>query len=73
MNDSPIPFPRPGSAEYDFLLESDTKKKKMLKRWKNINKFITIPLYRANIIPLLVDIRYFFFFLPKEEKAENRE
>lgn len=69
MNDSPIPFPRPGSAEYDFLLESDTKKKKMLKRWKNINKFITIPLYRANIIPLFGGHKIFLLLFTKGRKS----
>lgn len=64
------PFPRPGSAEYSFLLETDSKKKeKTLKRWKQMNKFFTIPLYRAGILPLLGGHKIFLMLFTKGRKS----
>ena len=68
--DNTIPFPRPGSAEYSLLLEKDPeKKKKVLKRWKQMNKFFTIPLYRAGILPLLGGHKIFLLLFTKGRKT----
>ncbi len=46
-------LPRPGSVMYGFHYQADDLKKKKLKRWQQLNKYIMIPLYRARILPLL--------------------
>ena len=46
-------LPRPGSVLYNFNYQDEATKKKMLRRWKNLNKYLMIPLYRARILPLL--------------------
>ncbi len=64
------PFPRPGSAEYGLLLETDVeKRKKVLKRWKQMNKYFTIPLYRAGILQLLGGHKIFLLLFTKGRKT----
>lgn len=46
-------LPRPGSVLFNFNYQDEASRKKMLKRWKNINKYFMIPLYRAKLLPLL--------------------
>ena len=46
-------LPRPGSVLFNFNYQDEASKKKMLKRWKNLNKYLMIPLYRAKLLPLL--------------------
>lgn len=46
-------LPRPGSVLYNFNYQDEPSRKKMLKRWKRLNKYLMIPLYRARILPLL--------------------
>jgi len=46
-------LPRPGSVMYDFHFQAEDIKKKKLKKWQKLNKYLMIPLYRARILPLL--------------------
>lgn len=64
------PFPRPGSAEYNFLIERDVQKKnKMLKQWKRMNKYFTIPLYRAGILQIFGMHKIFLLLFTKGRKT----
>ncbi|MHA1302487.1 MAG: nitroreductase/quinone reductase family protein [Candidatus Heimdallarchaeaceae archaeon] len=44
--------PRPGSAEYKFLLGDEEEQKRIIKEFQRINKYFTIPLYRIGLLPL---------------------
>ncbi|MFW9820511.1 MAG: nitroreductase/quinone reductase family protein [Candidatus Thorarchaeota archaeon] len=46
-------LPRPGSVMYNFNYQEEASRKKMLKRWKRLNKYLMIPFYRARFLPLL--------------------
>ena len=46
-------LPRPGSVLFNFNYQDEASRKRMLKRWKNLNKYLMIPLYRARLLPLL--------------------
>ncbi|MFX1476881.1 MAG: nitroreductase/quinone reductase family protein [Promethearchaeota archaeon] len=46
-------LPRPGSVMFNFHYQEETSKKKMLKRWNRLNKYLMIPLYRIKLLPLL--------------------
>ncbi|MFX1366514.1 MAG: nitroreductase/quinone reductase family protein [Promethearchaeota archaeon] len=46
-------LPRPGSVMFNFHYQDEISKKKTLKRWKKLNKYLVIPLYRAKLLPLL--------------------
>lgn len=46
-------LPRPGSAIYNLLHDNPEVRKKSLKRWSRMNKFLINPLYRVKILPLL--------------------
>ncbi len=62
-------FPRIGSAEYDLLFSDKDDKKKVLKRWKNMNKYFTIPLYRIGVLPLLGGGKIFLLLFTKGRKT----
>jgi len=46
-------FPRKGSALYNLINQNEIIKQKTLKRWKRLNKYLVLPLYRLRILPLL--------------------
>ncbi|MFW9971457.1 MAG: nitroreductase/quinone reductase family protein [Candidatus Odinarchaeota archaeon] len=46
-------LPRPGSVMFNFHYKEEASKKKTLKRWRKLNKYFMIPLYRARFLPLL--------------------
>jgi len=52
-NDFSEEFPRPGSVLFNFNSQDKASKKKTLNRWKKMNKYIVIPLYRVKLLPLL--------------------
>ncbi|MHA1143677.1 MAG: nitroreductase family deazaflavin-dependent oxidoreductase [Candidatus Helarchaeota archaeon] len=45
-------FPRPGSAIYNMIKSNPEERKKTLKKWKRMNKYLTIPFYRIRLLPL---------------------
>lgn len=46
-------LPRPGSVMFNFNYQDEASKKKTLKKWKKLNKYLMVPLYRAKLLPLL--------------------
>jgi len=46
-------LPRPGSVLFNFNYQDEASRKRMLKKWKRLNKFLIIPLYRTKLLPLL--------------------
>jgi len=46
-------LPRPGSSLYSLNHKDEMIKNKTLKKFKILNKYIVIPLYRLKILPLL--------------------
>ncbi|MFX1313727.1 MAG: nitroreductase/quinone reductase family protein [Promethearchaeota archaeon] len=46
-------LPRPESVMFNFHYQDEEHKKRTLKRWKKLNKYLMIPLYRAKLLPLL--------------------
>ena len=46
-------LPRPGSVMYNFHYQDESSKKSTLKKWKKLNKYLVIPLYRVKLLPLL--------------------
>jgi len=52
MNDKEE-FPRPGSAIYNITIADEVQRKKTLKKWKRMNKYFTLPLYKIRLLPAL--------------------
>ena len=52
-NDFSEEFPRPGSVLFNFNSQDEASKKKTLNRWKKMNKYLVIPIYRVKLLPLL--------------------
>ncbi|MFX1457369.1 MAG: nitroreductase/quinone reductase family protein [Promethearchaeota archaeon] len=50
MNNEEIP--RPGSVMFNFHDQNEILKKKTLNKWKKLNKYLIVPLYRAKILPI---------------------
>ncbi|MFX1317253.1 MAG: nitroreductase/quinone reductase family protein, partial [Promethearchaeota archaeon] len=46
-------LPRSGSVMFNFHYEDEESKKKTLKRWTKLNKYLVVPLYRIKLLPLL--------------------
>jgi len=46
-------LPRSDSVIYNFHFQDESSKKDILEKWKKLNKYLVIPLYRAKILPLL--------------------
>ena len=46
-------LPRSGSALYNMNHPNDKIRKKTLKKYKSLNKYLVIPLYRLRILPFL--------------------
>ena len=38
-------LPRPGSVMYNFNYQDEASRKKMLKKWKRLNKYLMIRFY----------------------------
>ncbi|MFX1280961.1 MAG: nitroreductase family deazaflavin-dependent oxidoreductase [Promethearchaeota archaeon] len=58
-------LPRPGSALYNLNHPDNQIKKKTLKRYKRINKYLVVPLYRIRLLPLLGFGRLFLLLATK--------
>jgi hypothetical protein len=58
-------IPRPGSPLYNLTLASEEIKIKTLKKWKNLNKWLMIPLYRMKILPLFGLGKIFLLLITK--------
>ncbi len=62
-------FPRIGSVIYKFNDQNEATKENLLKKWKKLNKYLMIPLYRARIFPLLGFGRIFLILTTKGWKT----
>ena len=71
MNDSSEDLPRPNSVIYNFHNQDEVAKNKTLNRWKKINKYIVIPLYRVKLMPLLGFGKIFLLLKTKGWKTGN--
>ena len=58
-------LPRFGSALYNLNHPDELLRKKTLKRYKNINKYLIVPLYRLRILPLLGFGRIFLILITR--------
>ena len=43
-------LPRKGSVIFNFHYQNGPSKQKTLKRWKKINKYLMVPLYRIKLL-----------------------
>ena len=58
-------IPRPGSPLYNLNHTDENKRKKTLRRWRIINKYLVLPLYRLRIFPLFGFGRIFLILTTK--------
>jgi len=72
MNTKKELLPRPGSPLYNLNQEDETKRKKTLRRWKILNKFFFLPLYRLRILPLFGFGRIFLILITKGRKTGKK-
>jgi deazaflavin-dependent oxidoreductase (nitroreductase family) len=71
-DENKLDFPRLGSAEYNLLFGDADSQKKTLKKWKRLNKYFTIPLYRAYILPLIGGGKIFLLLYTTGRKTGKR-
>ncbi|MFX1376905.1 MAG: nitroreductase/quinone reductase family protein [Promethearchaeota archaeon] len=58
-------IPRSGSTLYNLNHPNEKIKEKTLKKYKRLNKFLVLPLYRLRILPLLGMGRIFLILITK--------
>ena len=58
-------LPRPGTPLYNFIHEDSEIRKKTLKKWKRLNKYLVLPLYRIRFLPLIGFGRIFLVLTTK--------
>ena len=46
-------LPRKESVMFNFHYQNESSKQKTLRKWKKLNKYLMVPLYRARLLPLL--------------------
>jgi deazaflavin-dependent oxidoreductase (nitroreductase family) len=62
-------LPRKGSILYNLLKSDEETRSKTLKRWRIMNKYFTIPFYKAGILPLLGFGKIFLILTTKGRKT----
>ena len=72
MNKSNDLLPRPGSPLYNLNQDDELKKKKTLKKWRILNKYLVLPLYRLSILPLFGFGRIFLILTTKGRKTGKK-
>ena len=65
-------LPRKGSVIFNFHYQNGPSKQKTLKRWKKINKYLMVPLYRIKLLPLLGFGRIFLIIITKGWKTGKK-
>lgn len=65
-------LPRPGSVMYNFHYKDVKSKKKTLKKWQKLNKFLMLPLYRIKLLPLLGLGKIFLILITKGWKTGKK-
>ncbi len=64
-----ILLPRKGSFEYNFLLAEKKKQKKIINRFKFMNKYLIRPLYKMGLIPLFGFNKFMILLYTKGRKS----
>ncbi|MFX1496937.1 MAG: nitroreductase/quinone reductase family protein [Promethearchaeota archaeon] len=62
-------LPRPGSVLYNFHYQDEASIIKTLKRWKKLNKYLMVPLYRIRFLQLFGFGRIFLILKTKGWKT----
>ena len=65
-------LPRPGSYLYKLNHEDENERKKTLRRWRILNKYLVLPLYRLRIFPLFGFGRIFLVLTTKGRKTGKK-
>lgn len=65
-------LPRKGSILYNFMAETKEKKKKALNRFRFLNKYFMVPLYRINVLPLFFVGRNIVLLYTKGRKSGKK-
>ncbi len=65
-------LPRPGSTLYNLNHEDERLKNKTLNKFKILNKYIVLPLYRLKIFPILGFGRIFLILTTKGRKTGKK-
>ncbi len=71
LNEQPL-LPRKGSVMYDFMIETPHNQKKAVKKFKLMNKYLVVPLYRLNILPLFFIGRIVVLLYTKGRKSGKK-
>jgi deazaflavin-dependent oxidoreductase (nitroreductase family) len=65
-------LPRPGSPLYKLNHADENERKKTLRRWRILNKYLVLPLYRLRIFPLFGFGRLFLVLTTKGRKTGKK-
>jgi deazaflavin-dependent oxidoreductase (nitroreductase family) len=65
-------IPRPGSVIYNIIVDDQTKQKKAINRFKRINKYLVVPLYRMRLLPLIGFGRIFVLLSTRGRKTGKK-
>jgi deazaflavin-dependent oxidoreductase (nitroreductase family) len=65
-------LPRPGSPLYNLNLTDEEEKKKTLRKWRVLNKYLVLPLYRLMILPLFGFGRIFLILTTRGRKTGKK-
>ena len=65
-------LPRPGSPLYNLNLTNEEEKKKTLRKWRVLNKYLVLPLYRLRILPLFGFGRIFLILTTRGRKTGKK-
>ena len=65
-------LPRPGSPLFNLNLDNVEEKKKTLRKWRLLNKYFVLPLYRLRILPLFGFGRIFLIITTKGRKSGKK-
>ena len=65
-------LPRPGSPLYTLNHEDENERKKTFRKWRILNKYLVIPLYRLRILPLLGFGRIFLILTTQGRKTGKK-
>ncbi|MFX0033452.1 MAG: nitroreductase/quinone reductase family protein [Candidatus Hodarchaeota archaeon] len=65
-------LPRPNTPLYNLNHEDEEVRNKTLKRWRRLNKYLVLPLYRCYLLPLFGFGRIFLILTTKGRKSGKK-
>jgi len=65
-------LPRPNTPLYNLNHEDAEIRNKTLKRWRRLNKYLFLPLYRCYLLPLFGFGRIFLILTTKGRKTGKK-